>query len=635
MYSYYQGSTICYVYLEDVPSRFEEDPSADNSSFRDSKWFTRGWTLQELLAPRTVVFVAQDWIDIIGSKVSLSTVVSSITGIPTAVLLNDSSFCTTPDLFKLSTAPETIVGRYSIAQRMSWAARRETSRPEDLAYCLMGIFGVSMPPLYGEGGSRAFVRLQEEIIKYSNDQSIFAWKLEWNPYAQPSGLFAGSPCQFSDSGRITAFLDDKMNTPNNYSMTNLGVNIQLPLQRIDGSILHSIDNSGKEVFLAVLDCQEKGRNKPLAVFLRRLNCRQYVRVMPEWLVFGRSDIWHMKQDVCVPLLLPDSTPRVQPCGQRLGEQKVIFLKLRPQCILESYPKNLLIEQDTASGGTSISFQHWILRLRVSIPSRKLPTRMHNFIIGLKLLDEGIWCDIKLGSVTENLAQLYESGPPNKRNGCLWGRFTQNLSEHESVTITTQQTGQPGVYMMEIEVGDAEVNGQKTTFGDPSLFTYGFGISMKMINLNATLRCFPQSENVLWVLIPAYESSLAEERFQPLLSSMAVLDSDIDTLKATEEIQLYLNKGDAALLAVQRDNQDRTQLFVIVFGIDSDGDPWIDISNERSTDVLGSTGPGRLAKRQRKSGLYSGCWVDATIEEKKQLDITEVSHWIDITAVSTT
>ncbi|THU80353.1 HET-domain-containing protein [Dendrothele bispora CBS 962.96] len=166
MYPYYRDSAGCYAYLSDVLSSSEQDPQAKNSKFRSSKWFTRGWTLQELIAPSKVIFFSDTWTPI-GTKSELHTVISEVTQIPTALL---RIHYPKAQPFKLS--------NYSIAQKMSWAAKQETTRSEDIAYCLMRIFDVNMPLLYGEGEHRAFLRLQEEIIKGSTDQSIFAWRAQ-------------------------------------------------------------------------------------------------------------------------------------------------------------------------------------------------------------------------------------------------------------------------------------------------------------------------------------------------------------------------------------------------------------------------------------------------------------------------
>jgi hypothetical protein len=146
MFRWYRAATICYAYLSDV----DELPFLNRS-----KWFTRGWTLHELLAPEDVLFYSSNW-TLLGSKLKSSDELSRITNINTDVLTT---------------------GRFhhiNIAVRLSWAAKRQTTRVEDMAYCLMGIVGVNMPLLYGEG-KRSFIRLQEEILKVSDDYSIFGW----------------------------------------------------------------------------------------------------------------------------------------------------------------------------------------------------------------------------------------------------------------------------------------------------------------------------------------------------------------------------------------------------------------------------------------------------------------------------
>ncbi|KAI9057113.1 HET-domain-containing protein [Trametes sanguinea] len=189
MYDWYSRASVCYAYLADVPSA--EDPLAPGSSFRRSVWFRRSWTLQELIAPQDVVFLSQDW-EVLGSKYLWPGLLQEITGIEAEVL----TF-----LKPLSSIP--------ISTRMRWAAGRESTRVEDQAYSLMGIFGVHMPTIYGEG-QRAFRRLQEEIMRQTPDQTLFLWG---NPLRQglcadhlvcaPShlrdqqGLLADSPADFA------------------------------------------------------------------------------------------------------------------------------------------------------------------------------------------------------------------------------------------------------------------------------------------------------------------------------------------------------------------------------------------------------------------------------------------------------
>ena len=143
MFSWYQHSTRCYVYLSDVtaPPR-----TPWKTAFQKSKWFTRGWTLQELLAPSSVEFFTVDC-ERLGDKHTLSQVIRQATSISWRALK------TTP--LHLSD--------FSIEERMSWAAGRETKREEDAIYSLLGLFDVHMPPIYGEGKANAFDRLELEI----------------------------------------------------------------------------------------------------------------------------------------------------------------------------------------------------------------------------------------------------------------------------------------------------------------------------------------------------------------------------------------------------------------------------------------------------------------------------------------
>ncbi|OTA59226.1 HET-domain-containing protein [Hypoxylon sp. EC38] len=174
MYTWYANSDICFAYLSDF------DQSNRNSSFLSSRWFTRGWTLQELIAPRDVQFYDSSW-KLYGSKAELSEDIAYATGIDGAVLRQ-----TGLDL-------QGTLDMIPVCRKMSWASSRRTTRPEDIAYCLLGIFRVNMPLIYGEG-EQAFIRLQEVIIKNRNDLTILAWKMkaETSPW-ENFGILAPSP----------------------------------------------------------------------------------------------------------------------------------------------------------------------------------------------------------------------------------------------------------------------------------------------------------------------------------------------------------------------------------------------------------------------------------------------------------
>jgi hypothetical protein len=158
MFQWYAKADVCYAYLDDVSPGEASHPARPRigQGFFSSQWFTRGWTLQELIAPAVVLFVSDNW-SILGTKTSLVGHIQTITGIDADVLLH-----------------RTELNNISIARRFSWAAHRKTTRVEDEAYCLMGLFGVNMSTIYGEGRA-AFYRLQEEVMKQSADQTIFAW----------------------------------------------------------------------------------------------------------------------------------------------------------------------------------------------------------------------------------------------------------------------------------------------------------------------------------------------------------------------------------------------------------------------------------------------------------------------------
>jgi Heterokaryon incompatibility protein (HET) len=175
MFQWYKSSNICYAYLSDVS--VGDVHGQGHSAICKSRWFSRGWTLQEFLAPNKLAFFDSEW-HFISFKTDLVGLLSSFTGI------SSSYIDCTDDIQKAS-----------VAQRMSWASKRQTTRREDIAYCLMGIFDVSMPLLYGEG-DKAFLRLQEEIVRQSEDHSYLAWGLRMPLVRDFHGLFARSPADF-------------------------------------------------------------------------------------------------------------------------------------------------------------------------------------------------------------------------------------------------------------------------------------------------------------------------------------------------------------------------------------------------------------------------------------------------------
>ncbi|KAL8662320.1 MAG: hypothetical protein Q9202_004849 [Teloschistes flavicans] len=211
MYRWYKGAEVCWAYLADVlitSDGYDNDErlALRHAQFLASQWFTRGWTLQELLAPRELIFLDRNW-KTIGSKKSLKDDVSQAAHITKRDL-------TVYDARQLS-----------IAKKLSWLSRRKTTRVEDMAYCMLGLCGVNMPLLYGEG-ERAFIRLQHEIIKTSDDESIFAWFCRYGSDEQASSILAPSPEAFKRSGHIVAHFPMTGKRP--FSITNKGLQYQIP-----------------------------------------------------------------------------------------------------------------------------------------------------------------------------------------------------------------------------------------------------------------------------------------------------------------------------------------------------------------------------------------------------------------------
>jgi len=259
MYRWYKNSRICYVYFHDVP-----DPSfptaRNNVRYPKSKgwpeWFSRGWTLQEMIAPRDLQFFNRDWHPI-SDKRTLSGILENITRVPQHILKEGLSS-----------------NRPCVAQIMSWAADRTTTRVEDKAYSLMGLLDVNMPMLYGEG-KKAFRRLQLEIMRTSDDQSIFAWGCN-GMEVRAASILADDPSffrhcdgmelmdrdEFIDSLRhdipeeeLPSIEDDQFGT---FLITNRGIHIWLFLRPRVGSDL---------VFQALLPCRSRPSGPPVAIIL--------------------------------------------------------------------------------------------------------------------------------------------------------------------------------------------------------------------------------------------------------------------------------------------------------------------------------------------------------------------------------
>ncbi|KIV89117.1 hypothetical protein PV10_08717 [Exophiala mesophila] len=165
MFRWYRNAAKCYVYLSDVSAPIGKDKDQSQCpwelEFRNSRWFNRGWTLQELLAPSSVEFFSREG-EFLGDKKILERQIHEITGIPRSALQG----------FPLS--------GFSVSERMRWTANRKTLKKEDKAYCLLGIFDVSMSLRYGEG-EKAFDRLESKVNRSSKYKDVVTWLAPTRP----------------------------------------------------------------------------------------------------------------------------------------------------------------------------------------------------------------------------------------------------------------------------------------------------------------------------------------------------------------------------------------------------------------------------------------------------------------------
>lgn len=268
MYRWYQKAGTCFAYLSDYDGKI--------NSLQKCRWFKRGWTLQELIAPREIEFYDKGW-NLFGTKSQLTHTLSTITGIKEGVLEGAS--------------PESC----SIAERMSWAAGRETARKEDRAYSLLGLFDANLPLIYGASDTRnAFILLQEEIIKHSDDQTIFVWRKGSSEQGRGHcGLLASSPDAFAGCHGIIQSPSSGLN-PRGFGLTNVGLVLTVMIRPWS---IHT--------YLAMFDCMYEDRPRyRCGILIERLaNENQYARVgldgsadsMGPFKSFSTSE----KREICV------------------------------------------------------------------------------------------------------------------------------------------------------------------------------------------------------------------------------------------------------------------------------------------------------------------------------------------------
>ncbi|KAK5724911.1 hypothetical protein LTR17_013399 [Elasticomyces elasticus] len=252
MYSWYQRARECYVLLRDVPPFTQ-----GHDRVLRSVWTTH------------VVFLTRAW-EIVGSKAHFAKEICAVTGIPEPILTGDEASSQT-----------------CVAQKMSWMAGRQTTRPEDMAYALLGLCDVNMPLLYGEGGKAAFRRLQLQIIADSDDETIFVWQAMYgralyNPSANRQTMLAQAPDAFSHAGdvlKIPASNEYYSHRPH-YAMTNRGLLYQGRAKKLLKD-RHGHDTPGH--YMIHLNCFGPTCDRwPVVVCKPLPEQMSYIRVQSQW-----------------------------------------------------------------------------------------------------------------------------------------------------------------------------------------------------------------------------------------------------------------------------------------------------------------------------------------------------------------
>jgi hypothetical protein len=298
MYRWYQLSTLCIVFLENatLAGTTQSAQSQFEKMLQQSKWITRGWTLQELIAPRAVTFYDSSWSLILEKRDALEQL-RKVTGIPEYVLASGD------------------LSRASVAQKMSWAAARTTSRIEDIAYSLLGIFGVHMPMLYGER-ENAFLRLQEEIMRRTSDDSIFAWGSApessfrglGTSFSTYRGLLAKSPEEFRYSASVRR-------GNGTFAISNMGVRIDMDILR------NSFKEWDEDLYLGRLNAVSSEDGENIAIVLRQFGEQEYARVAcHEFRYWTRNRM----QDLSSARLYIPHTPEIPPTFQSRTIKSIHF-----------------------------------------------------------------------------------------------------------------------------------------------------------------------------------------------------------------------------------------------------------------------------------------------------------------------
>lgn len=349
MFRWYGDAEVCFAYLQDV--------LRGQWNYTRSEWFDRGWTLQELIAPRRMLFFSRDWKPL-GSRRDLLGGIIVKTGVE-ALSLGDTRF----------------LKRVSIAAKMSWAAKRKTFRDEDMAYCLLGVFDVALPPLYGEGSKSAFARLQRKILEESSDLSWLVWDSD-DSTDNPSGsVLAPSPSVFVNAGRIYEPRSGSY-APTGLSITNYGIHIRLPC------VVHH-----NQLYIELPSLKANWTDRIFIPVMEHMGRLHRVPDQKVWITAERADILPSKE---MPVVLYAGTHQtvgintVMPrCYVLRNETSLAVSGIWPEHAARvENPHSSLITISATPGGQNLDMPRRLIRL--SVPEKPQNTKlMYDYVLEIQ------------------------------------------------------------------------------------------------------------------------------------------------------------------------------------------------------------------------------------------------------------
>ncbi|KAH8807235.1 heterokaryon incompatibility protein-domain-containing protein [Xylogone sp. PMI_703] len=452
MFTWYARAKVCYAYLVDVDH--DSPVKLNRSAFSKSLWFTRGWTLQELLAPSDFVFYSTSW-QPLGTREELGQLISSITEINESYLSGKADF-----------------RGASIAERMRWASKRNTTRIEDRAYCLLGIFGVNIPLIYGEG-TKAFIRLQEEILKWSDDQSILAWNPPPDaPKSDTTGILALTPAAFAESRDLVPVDIGKLGS--HFSVTNKGLYIRLPLWK-----------SSPES--ALLQCRQVNSTMTLvAIPLVRQRDNLYARAQAPWkmvkyqncskwpteslyLLQQYHSILDKKEDEHYNFLIRALPPGFSVAGvypPELGSAESGILSLGTSGETGMGVEHQgVIALSQQPGDQTVYLVFWLREFYRDKAKSKTVTSLFELIIDKYMALRLIWADYRL--ISEPFPKLDGENPSVQGFGCLSPHQLRGMPRHLNVNGET----------LYVTLRREEIYGKRLIVADVMLSSDGFSLSL--------------------------------------------------------------------------------------------------------------------------------------------------------------